>query len=79
MAKKDLSPAEMLQKSIDEVVKNSVKSLNKKLTEQEIKDIVINIMPNLDQMIANKIKEHFTMIAEFIQEKFKSPKPSKEE
>jgi len=78
MAKKDLSPAEMLQKSIDEVVKNSVKSLNKKLTEQEIKDIIINIMPNLDQMIANKIKEHFTMIAEFIQEKFDSV-PSRKE
>ena len=78
MAKEDLSIDEVFKKSLNKLVEEAIKSSNKKLTEQEIKDIVINIMPNLDQMIANKIKEHFTMIAEFIQEKFDSV-PSRKE
>ena len=73
MAKKNIQPIDVLKEGLEKLVEDSLKSSQKVLTEQEVKDIVRDLVPNLDQMIANKIKEHLVIIAEFIQEKFKIP------
>ncbi len=53
-----------------EVIK-IIEKYNKTLIKKDIKDIITAAMPNLDRLIANKVKEHFTVIAEHIQTKFK--------
>jgi len=56
-----------LEKEVIKIIEKHDKSLIKK----DIKDIIEAAMPNLDRLIANKVKEHFTVIAEHIQKKFK--------
>jgi len=73
MAKENLQPIDVLKEGLEKLIKETLKSSQKMLTEQEVKDIVKGLIPDLDQMIANKIKEHLIIIAEFIQEKFEIP------
>ena len=60
---KGISP---LEKEIIKVVEKH----QKELTKKDIKEIIDTAMPNLDKLIANKVKEHFLILAEYIQKKF---------
>jgi hypothetical protein len=62
------------EKAVSPLEKEVIKIIekhDKNLTKKDIKDIIETAMPNLDRLIANKVKEHFTVIAEHIQETFK--------
>jgi len=43
------------------------------LTKRDVKVLVNEIMPDIDYIISNKIKEHFYQIGNFLAEKFKEP------
>ena len=56
---------------IDQLIEEIIDEKLQKLTKADIKAIVDEAMPDLDQLIANKIKEHFYQIGNFLAEKFK--------
>jgi hypothetical protein len=58
---------------LETVIEDIIEEKLAKLTESDIKKLVREAMPNIDQMIANKIKEHFYQIGNFLVEKFKEP------
>lgn len=46
------------------------KEANHELTQNEITEIMKEVLPDLDEVISKKIKQHFVEIAEFIVSKF---------
>lgn len=59
--------------SIEARIEQLIENKLTKLTKSDVKAFVSEIMPDIDQMIANKIKEHFYQIGNFLAEKFKGP------
>ena len=58
---------------IDQMIEEIIDEKLSKLTKADVREIVNEAMPDLDQLIANKIKEHFYQIGNFLVEKFKDP------
>lgn len=57
----------------EEIIKIIDKALKERLVELAIDDIRLiarELMPDLDMIIANKVKEHFYQIGNFLVEKF---------
>lgn len=73
MAKKDLQFSEMFKQGLEGLTEEAVKSSQQKLTEEEIKSICKELLPDLDKMIADKIKGHFSELADFVLKKFMDP------
>ncbi len=69
MANKFLT--EKFEKELQECIERLIQSIQIKLSKQEVKEIVENIIPDMDKLIANKVKQHFVEISEFIINKFK--------
>lgn len=42
------------------------------LKEEDASKIVLAILPQLDELVAKRVKQHFTEIADLIKEKFES-------
>lgn len=40
------------------------------IKEKEAKEIISAIIPELDSLISKRVKEHFSLLADFIKEKF---------
>lgn len=77
MAKKDSTFIKTFQEGVEELITKAVKSSNEKITEEEIKTIIDKLKPDLDEIISNRMKEHFVEIAEFILKRFKFPPEEK--
>jgi len=65
---------EQFQKLLVSLVKDIIKEQDRRLTKEEIKEIANEILPNLDRMIAEKVKNHFVALAYAILKKFKNDK-----
>ncbi len=64
--------SEAVEKEIQENVEKVIRSVQTELNKQEIEEIIETILPDIDKIISNKIKQHFIEIAEFIINKFKN-------
>lgn len=60
----------ILQKEIERLIDRALKDRMIELSLEDIKIIAKEIMPDLDEMIAIKMKKHFHKIGEFLIEKF---------
>lgn len=69
MAEKFLT--EKFEQELQECIEKLIQSIQIKLSKQEVKDIVENIIPDMDKLISSKVKQHFVEIAEFIINNFK--------
>lgn len=62
------SPLESeLMRLIDKVLKDRESSIS----DSEVRQIVHELLPDIDRLIANKMKQHFYEIGNFLVEKFK--------
>lgn len=66
----------ILSKEIEQEITELVKIINEetqnKVTKDEIKEVINSILPDIDELISVKVKQHFIEIAEFIKNKFQS-------
>lgn len=65
-------PEEQFQELLESLVQNIIKKQDRHLTKEEIKEIAKEILPDLDRMIAEKVKNHFVALAYAIIKKFGS-------
>lgn len=59
------------QELLESMVTDIIKKHETQLTRDEVKEIVDELAPNLDLIIAKRVKEHFVALAYAILEKFK--------
>jgi len=57
--------------SIENIIENIIEEKISKLVRNDIKSLAKELMPHVDLMISNKIKEHFYELGNFLTEKFK--------
>ena len=62
------------QKALEEMVKDIIKKNQANITREDAKLIIQELLPDLEEMISKKIKEHFVALAYAIQTKFTSEK-----
>lgn len=62
---------EKFEKELQECIERLIQSIQIKLSKQEIKEIIESIIPDVDKLIASKVRQHFVEISEFIINKFK--------
>lgn len=60
-----------LEVELSRIVESVLQSRETSVTTEDIKYIVQQLMPDLDALIANKVKQHFLEIGNFLVEKFK--------
>lgn len=60
-----------LESIIIQMVNDAVRNSQVELTKAEIKSIVYELLPNIDELISIKVKKHFLEIGEYIVNKFK--------
>ena len=70
MAKKTLNAEN--EKELRESIEKIISLVQGYPTEQEMKEIIDAILPDIDRLISNKVKQHFIELAEFIVDKFKN-------
>jgi len=59
-----------MQSPIEKEVIKIIQNHKKELTKTDIKEIIAEVMPDLDQMIAKHVKDHFVAIANYIKDSF---------
>jgi hypothetical protein len=60
-----------LELEVLRIVKGALKDKDTEISADEIKYIVQQLLPDLDLLIANKMKQHFYELGKFLVEKFK--------
>lgn len=70
--------APVINKAIDDfeetikiIVQDAIKETETQLTKAEIKSIVYELLPNIDNLISIKVKQHFLEIGEYLVSKTK--------
>jgi len=58
-----------LEEEIVELVKETMKKENREITKLELKQLIKEVMPNIEEMIAKNVKQHLRSIAVNILEK----------
>lgn len=58
-------------KEIVEIIEKIIYEREKEITEEDIKEIIQEAIPDIDELISKKIKQHFREISQYIFEKFK--------
>jgi len=72
---KDKKPkVNQLEEYIQSLIKDELRKREIELKESDAKQIVANIIPELDKLISDRVKQHFLEIAEFIKFKFSKEK-----
>jgi len=66
MKKINIEQPSLLEKEITRIVDKAIKDSKIELSVDDIKIIAHEIMPDLDRIIAQKIKSHFLAIGQFI-------------
>lgn len=59
-----------LESYLKSLISGELKNFEIELKEQEAQQIVHAIMPEIDKLIAKKVKTHFVELAKFINERF---------
>ncbi len=54
-----------------EIIKIVMKH-QKEITQRDAQKIVKEILPDIDKLIASRVKDHFTALADYINKSFKS-------
>lgn len=60
-----------LELEVLRIVKGALKDRDTEISADEIKYIVQQLLPDIDALIANKVKKHFYELGLFLVEKFK--------
>jgi hypothetical protein len=60
-----------LELEVLRIVKGALKDKDTEISADEIKYIVHQLLPDIDLLIANKVKQHFYELGMFLVEKFK--------
>ena len=72
---KDKKPkVNQLEDYIQSLIKDELRKREIELKESDAKQIVAKIIPELDKLASDRIKQHFLEIAEFIKSKFSKEK-----
>ena len=58
------------EKSIKILINDIVKSTELQIEKDDVEKIVQKILPNLDELVSKKVKQHFVEIGEFLVKKF---------
>lgn len=69
MTKKTLNTE--TEKELRENIEKIINLVQVNITRQEVKEIVEAILPDIDRLVANKVKYHLIELAEFTVNKFK--------
>jgi hypothetical protein len=64
-------PESLLEAEIIRIVNNVLKTKEIEMDEFEVKKIIRETLPDIDRLIANKVKQHFYELGSFLVEKFK--------
>lgn len=62
--------SESVEREITQLVENIIRNSSTQLTEDEIKEIIQKLIPDLDQLISKKVKQHLVELAKFIINQF---------
>ncbi len=63
---------EVVKSPLEKEIIKIVAKQQKELTRRDMKEIVKEIMPDIDRLIATCVKDHFTALADYINNSFKS-------
>ena len=64
-------PKSSLELEVLRIVQSALKDRETQMSADEIKYIIKELLPNIDSLIANKVKHHFLEIGNFLVDKFK--------
>lgn len=59
------------EEGLEILVKEIIEKSQNKIKKEDAEEIVNNIMPHLDSLVAKRVKQHFKELFDFIKEKFK--------
>ena len=68
--KKNIKNENSLESELIKLIKPIVNDCDRKLNESEIKEVVSEIMPEIDKLIANKVIQHFKELANYVIKNF---------
>ena len=68
------SKVNQLEEYIKSLMKEELRKREIELKESDAQQIVAKIIPELDKMVAERVKQHFLEIAEFVKTKFSKEK-----
>lgn len=60
------------EQQLNEIIIQKIKENEKIITQKDAKEIVKSIMPEINELVSEIIKEHFRSLAKHILEKFNS-------
>jgi nucleoid DNA-binding protein len=58
------------ENSIKTLINDIVKSTELQIEKDDVEKIVQKILPNLDELVSKKVKQHFNEIGQFLVKKF---------
>lgn len=67
----DTRRSSTLENEIVRIVEKAMRNSQMQMTADDVKVIAREIMPDLDKMIADKVRHHFFELGEYMMEKFK--------
>lgn len=65
-------PPSLLEQEIVRIVDKAIRNSQVQLAADDVKVIVKEIMPDIDKMISDKIKQHFHELGEYLVKRFDS-------
>ena len=71
MTKKKIVKKSILEDELNKIIQKSVDDYEHSLSKIELKEIISDIMPEIDKLISNKINEHFKELANYVIKNFK--------
>ncbi len=74
MAKEKKENVNPVEEYLISLISEQMKKREIEIKKSDAKQIVSNIIPEIDIMIAKRVKQHFIEIADFIKDKFSEEK-----
>ena len=71
MTKKKIVKKSILEDELNKIIQKAVDDYEHSLSKIELKEIVTEIIPEIDKLISNKINEHFKELAKYVIKNFK--------
>ncbi|MCK5610870.1 hypothetical protein KAR91_53850 [Candidatus Pacearchaeota archaeon] len=62
--------SQVMRNEIEELIESKI-SEEKDMTKEDMEDILKEVLPDLDKLISDKIKEHLTSLADYISKTMK--------
>jgi len=59
-----------IEETLIQLITNIIKNYEEKLSREELKQIVNELLPDINLVVSSVVKEHFIQIANFIIEEF---------